>query len=236
MMENTFSFDSTASRPKHAFALVYDLEGFSRFFNQPDVHEYVPKFLNRVSEAVRRVIFGGDAYWTDYGNKLQPLSLQPTHEKFLGDGALYLWTEGPANKINPVFVGQLCNRLWDLKSTFGEIVQRATETSPVVDLPQRIRFGLARGTVYELRRKGSRQKEYIGFCINLASRLQKYCPDLGFIASARIRLPEATREKSGYTRVVAKQIKGFPKEIVIVDQAEYEGLDAAVRDEYFEPL
>lgn len=45
----TFRFTGKASYPRNAVALLYDLEGFSRFFNQPDVQDYVPTFLNHVS-------------------------------------------------------------------------------------------------------------------------------------------------------------------------------------------
>lgn len=60
----TFKFSDKASYPKNALALMYDLEGFSRFFNQPDVQNYVPAFLNHVSEAMSVVLFSGNAYWT----------------------------------------------------------------------------------------------------------------------------------------------------------------------------
>jgi len=236
MKATTIRFENTASRPRHALALIYDLEGFSQFFNQPDVQDYVPKFLNRVSEAMGLIISGGDEYWKeDDPGEMDPL-LRPTHEKFLGDGALYLWIDGPETPLSEDFVKILCNRLWVLKANFTNVVKAAYDEIPVVDLPRRIRFGMARGTVYELATRASRQKEYIGFCINLASRLQKYCPELGFIASARIGLPKATLDANSYLRVAAKQIKGFPREIVIVDADEYERLDDVVRQQYFDPV
>jgi class 3 adenylate cyclase len=233
-MDATISFDSTASRPKHAVAMVYDLEGFSRFFNQPDVQEYVPKFINKVSAAVNACIFGGNQFWQAEPVILGPL-LAPVHEKFLGDGALYVWTNDEG-AIDTDFVSYLCNRLFNLKNQFHELAAAAYDELPVVDLPQRIRFGIARGTVYELRRRGTKQREYIGFCINLASRLQKYCPELGFVASARVGLPNKILKEHGYTRVVAKAIKGFPREIVFVDVDEFESLPPKVREEYFDRL
>jgi class 3 adenylate cyclase len=119
---------------------------------------------------------------------------------------------------------------------YGEPPQAWHDRVPVVDLPRKIRFGIARGTVYELRRANSSAREYIGFCINLASRLQKYCPDLAFIASARIGLREDVLAKNGYVRVVAKDIRGFPQEIVIVDKDEYNGLPSEAREKYFTEL
>lgn len=229
-------FDETASRPKRAIALIYDLAGFSQFFNQPDVQEYVPKFLNHISDAISVVIFGGKTYWYPKPSSLEAI-IAPIHEKFLGDGALYLWTapQGAADFPSnfPIF---LCNRLWNLQKYFSEVIKKCADVVPVVELPKRIRFGLAAGTVFELTRGNSREKEYIGFCINLASRLQKYCPELAFIASARVGVPESILEKYRYIKVVATKIKGFPKEIVIVDRHELATLSEETRNELFESL
>jgi len=70
----------------------------------------------------------------------------------------------------------------------------------------------------------------------LASKLQHYCPQLGFIASARLNLPNALLEKHGYKRVIATRLPGFPKEIVIVDKREFEALGPQLRGELFAEL
>jgi class 3 adenylate cyclase len=216
--------------------MVYDLEGFSRFFNQPDVQDYVPVFINHVSSAVSTCIYGGKQYWVDDGRTEDALPSLPLHEKFLGDGAMYIWLDRDDAPITSDFTRQLCNRLWNLKTMFDEVLRAATDILPVLDVPSRIRFGVAAGTIYELRRPGSGGREYIGFCINLASRLQKYCPELGFIASARIGLPQAMLEEHKYTKVVAKSLKGFPREVVIVDKGEWDALGPTPRDALFESL
>lgn len=235
-IEKTVRFDSTASRPKHAIALIYDLGGFSKFFNQPDVQDYVPRFINHVSKVMSIIFYGGECFWTTEEGKLASLQ-SPIHEKFLGDGALYLWTPlRGAKAFSDEFVIYLCNRLWNLKNNFNRVLENCTNDVPVLELPDRIRFGLTRGTVYELSHKGSTNKEYIGFCINLASRLQKYCPELGFIASARIGLPESTLKEHGYIKVIANKIKGFSKEIVIVDKSEFEDLNKEIKKELFKSL
>ena len=41
-------------------------------------------------------------------------------------------------------------------------------------------------------------------------------------------------ERHGYQQVIAKKIKGFPKEVVIVDRQEYQHLDADVRKALFQ--
>jgi class 3 adenylate cyclase len=235
-LTSTTKFAARAGRPVHGVAMIYDLEGFSKFFNQPDVQDYVPKFLNHVSQAVSIALFGGLAYWLD--KPVTYSSLQaPIHEKFLGDGMLYLWTLPRGSMdFDAMFTENLCNRLWNLKSRFGKVLAQAADDVPVMDLPSRIRFGLARGTVYELTRASGTQKEYIGFCINLASRLQKYSPGLGFIASARIGLRDEVLKKFNYRRVVATKIRGFPEEIVIVDKNEFERIDEEHRADVFKEL
>jgi class 3 adenylate cyclase len=231
------TFHATASQPESALALVFDLEGFSQFFSQPDVQDYVAKFLNRVFACMSASINGGVLYWTD-ASKKAPGIAAPTHVKFLGDGALYLWKvgkeEGCLDEGKKVY---LLNRLWNLKKHFGDVLRAASDDVPVADLPQRIRFGLAQGTVYRLGYEGGGDNaEYIGYCINLASRLQGYCRDLGFIASARLNLPQSVLDQNGYVKVIAKKLDGFPREVVLVDKKELAALPGDVRSELFEGI
>lgn len=230
---STFSFTGKASYPKNAVALLYDLEGFSRFFNQPDVQDYVPAFLNHVSAAMGVNLFGGEAYWSQ-NEAIDPLKVEVAHEKFTGDGALYILLPPSGSADFPIGTLQmLCNRLWTLKNKFDEVVNKALERVPVVEVPRNVRFGLSRGSVYELRRPGTTAREYIGFCINLASRLQTYCRELGFVASARLMLPDREIAKHGFMKVVATQIRGFPDEIVVIDRDEYEALSDDTRKSLF---
>jgi class 3 adenylate cyclase len=214
-------------------ALLYDLEGFSRFFNQPDVQDYVPAFLNHVSAAMGVNLFGGEAYWA-HNETIGPLEIEVAHEKFTGDGALYiLLPQGGASDFPAGTLQHLCNRLWTLKNRFDEVVNRVFEMVPVLEVPRKVRFGLSRGSVYELRTHGGAASEYIGFSINLASRLQKYCPELGFIASARLMLSDREISKHGFMKVVATQLRGFTDEIVVIDSVEYEALPEDIRTRLF---
>jgi class 3 adenylate cyclase len=103
----------------------------------------------------------------------------------------------------------------------------------VAEVPRNIRFGLSRGSVYELQGHDTQATEYIGYSINLASRLQKYCPELGFIASARLKLPDREIARHGFIKVVATQLRGFSNEIVLVDREEYEALSDETRKGLF---
>lgn len=235
-LTSTIQFDTRASRPKHAIVMIYDVEGFSKFFNQPDVQDYVPRFINHISNVIAAVIYGGEDYWTSTPEPFTPIHA-PVHEKFLGDGGLYIWLPPENAKVfSTYFITTLCNRLWNIQGFFNEIRRKCAEDIPVYELPQGIRFGLARGTVYELTNRKTREREYIGFCINLASRLQKYCADLDFIASARIEIPETVLKEYKYIKVVATKLRGFPKEIVIVDKNEYKELTPEIKEELFESI
>src|ERR1044071_6380488 len=125
-LTSTITFDSTASRPKLGLVVIYDLEGFSKFFNQPDAQSYVPKVINEVSEAISICIFGGNAYWIDDEAKREypSLDMTPVHEKFLGDGAMYLWVETKNKPLDRDFIEALTNRLWLLKSGFRDVVKK----------------------------------------------------------------------------------------------------------------
>jgi class 3 adenylate cyclase len=235
-IERAKDFKPQASRATNGVAVIFDLGGFSKFFNLPDVHTYIPRYLNHVTKCVETAFFGGPWPWgsKDKVKEVKILSHVPVHRKFLGDGALYIWTAPKdSNTFSSSFLRFLVNRLWILQKDFDAINKACANEVPVFELPANIRFGVARGTVFELLVEGSRASEYIGVCVNLASRLQKYCPGLNFIASARLELPPESFQDSGYIKVIATKIKGFPKEIVIVNKREFDALNPQVKKELF---
>lgn len=231
-------FKAEASRARDGIAMIYDIAGFSAFFNQPDVHKYMPKYLNHVANCIDVCVFGGDAYWMlkPEAKKMEPLQLLPDHRKFLGDGALYIWAPPKSEQLTSAFIVYLANRLWNVQRSFKLINAACADEIPFFELPSGIRFGLARGTVFELSLTDSHEKEYIGICVNLASRLDKYCAGLNFIASARLDIPKTEIEKHGYCKTVATNIKGFPKEVVVVDKNEYKQLDESLKKQLFIPF
>jgi len=116
------------------------------------------------------------------------------------------------------------------------VVRAAREKIQIAEIPQDIRFGLAVGDVYELGRTDARQREYVGICINLAARLQKYCyPGVGLV-TARVQMTPRSRRANNFVRVIANKIDGFPSEYVLLDEAEYNGLDRTFRSTYFERI
>ncbi len=232
MKDKLKKFKPTASVPEHGIALMFDLAGFSQFFAQPDVNLYVPKYLNHIIDAMSIIIHGGQNKWLEGEKKYEPLP-EPIHWKFLGDGLLVLWKYNDFKKEQ---LGLLMNRCWNLMVNFEELNLIANEDVPVMDIPQKIRFGISAGTIYKLTYEYSKSEEYIGYCINLASRLQSYSRELGFIVSGRLNPLKKDLEKNQYLKVVAKNIKGFPNEIVIVDKESYDHLDQEMRNELFDEI
>lgn len=230
----TIRFRAGRAPSKPALALIYDLAGFTAFANRPDAAQSVSNFFNHVSRAVQTVVYGGNAYWLDEADSYDSLR-KPAHQKFLGDGALYIWTGTARQPLPNDFITELCVRLRDLRSKFPAVIKAVREKVQIPGVPKEIRFGLALGDVYELSRTDARQREFVGVCINLASRLQKYCPGIGF-AAARVQMSPSLRSDNGFVRLIANNIDGFPTEYVLLDRTEYEAADPKARGEYFERI
>lgn len=225
-----------ADRPTTGLALVFDISGFTNFFNKPDLQSYITKYINEIIECVETTIYGGFDYWTDTPEELPPLPLKPSLRKFLGDGMLYIW-EDSDNKISgdPYFKLELLNRLWNLQRYFQTVNEKLYDDIPIGDLPKTIKIGIAQGTVYRLIEEDGSQ-DFIGPCINLASRLVKYCPEINFICSARLDISKKDLDQEGYCKIIALELKSFENEIVIVDKNDYQKLIEEDRDRLFKEI
>lgn len=227
-------YKNIASHPRAGVAVIFDLSGFSKFFNMPDLQSYIPRYLNFIFEVVESAFTGGPTKWSEA--PLLPLPILPAHRKFLGDGALYLFVDEEEKFNSGKFLINLSNRLWSIQDKFDDITKQCYEFMPVKALPKKIKFGLSKGSVYELQAADGGQSEYIGVCVNLAARLQKYCDGLNFIASARLDFGPGTLKRHSYMKVVAKELKGFEEEILIVDSDEFDKLESSLRERLFEVL
>jgi hypothetical protein len=76
------SFNPQASLPKQGLVLIFDLEGFSKFFAQPDVQNYVPKYLNHIINAIKNIIYGGKSFWNGQKESNMSSLPKPIHELF----------------------------------------------------------------------------------------------------------------------------------------------------------
>jgi class 3 adenylate cyclase len=179
---------SAPCREREAVAAVFDLTGFTVFCNQVDSYLAIPRFLNDFLDwffsNIRNRITEEDlgdqsALWTGL----------PILVKFLGDGLLVLWD---AQRMTEEQVCRLAGTLYEVCRAYR--TEFYPRMSMVVNKPPALlRCGVARGKVYSI----GNEKDYVGHCINNASRLSHlgsltFCfPHRGF--QVREHMPAAYR-------------------------------------------
>lgn len=210
-------FKADHSRRFEALSVVFDLEGFSPFTVQPDNHRVFARFLNFVFEKVNESLAAAQ------------LSDTWTHRKFLGGGALYLWAtrEGEEAKLASSVVLAFHN----LFRVFPTEILDEINTLGVRAMPKKVRVGIAFGEVTEL--KTDSGFEYVGFSINLAARLESYCPEIGFLVSASVPLTDQFVQEYSLSRAKAKRIMGITEEIRFVEQ-DAEHLTGRMLEKWFD--
>jgi len=145
-------------------AVILDLEGFTAFCDQTDPHHEVPQFLGRFIQWLFRRIKQELLDGKD-GDEVVLSSHLPMFGKFLGDGVLLLWdvsevsSEGRKNIVR-AFDVIVNDYLRDFLRN-----NRKDFTRP----PSMLRCGIAQGQVTSI----ANGNDYVGMCINIASRLQK---------------------------------------------------------------
>jgi class 3 adenylate cyclase len=155
---------NTPCREKEAVAAVFDLTGFTTFCNQVDSYLAIPRFLNDFLEwffsSLRHRLTE-----KDLGDHSTLWTGLPIMVKFLGDGLLVLWD---AQKMSEERICRLAGALYQIccayRTEFYPRISMAVNKPPAV-----LRCGVARGKVYGI----GNDKEYVGHCINNASRLSR---------------------------------------------------------------
>ncbi len=215
--------------------MIYDLAAFSKFLNGSSTSRYITTFLDEITDMISNVL-SGHSYHGIFDTHNEPLP-PPVHRKFLGDGELVIWDLATLAS-DPDFdvVIDVLNRFWNVQLQFHRVRKWIFDNGvPVLSMPPQIRFGISAGLVYPIERDNG-DLEYAGTCINLASRLQKYCPAISFTSSIHVNATVAALKADGYLRVVAKDIRGFDPEVVVVDSDEYRKLDEKTRAKLFDDL
>jgi len=226
-----------AERPSNGLALIFDISGFTNFFNKPDLQYYITRYINKIVECVDNVIYGGECFWLDEDEEpFEPLKMLPSMRKFMGDGMLYIWEDSEEKLLkDPSLKMDIINDLYNVQLRFDRINERMYDIIPIADLPEKIKFGIAQGTIYKLV-DTSGQIDYIGPCINLASRLVKYCKEVNFICSARLDIPSEQIQKNNYMKVIATSLRSFENEIVIIDKSDYKRIPEDERKRIFKEI
>lgn len=158
---------STPCQEKEAIVAVCDLTGFTKFCNQVDSYLAIPRFLSDFLEwffnSIREELTEKNykkhtSFWADF----------PALVKFLGDGLLLVW-----NTRN-MMEDQICRivvSLYNICRTYR--YKFYPEINMVVNKPPSVlRCGIARGKVFTV----GNGKDYVGHCINNASRLSQLSP------------------------------------------------------------
>jgi hypothetical protein len=210
---------SSPAREIEAVTAVFDLSGFTKFCNRVDAQLAIPKFLNDFLDWLFSSIKAGLTK-ENLGERKAMWAEPPIMVKFMGDGVMLIWnTRG----MSEILICKLVAILYDIYQAYGDDFY--PRISAVVDRPPAIlRCGLARGKVFSV----GNGKDYVGHCINNASRLTQlgvltFCfPSTGF--QIKEYLPEE------YHRIFTKKmlsIRGVGEnELVWVVKDEFDRLPA----------
>lgn len=218
---------SLRSTQMEALAAVFDLSGFTNFCSQVDPHLSVPEYLSRFldwlfddikKEFVRKTYRKGRQLWADL----------PFLAKFLGDGVLFLWNTREMDGI------EICNVVATLHDMCEDYVAdfypriKKVVTGP----PNKLRCGIARGSVLSV----GNGEDYVGPCINVASRLQKLSL-LTFCVSRRGF--DFTKHNEASLKLYAVKSVSLPgigeNELVWVRKKEFDGLPEKEKELFRSP-
>jgi class 3 adenylate cyclase len=226
---------NTPTHPVDVLAVVFDLEGFTHFTRQIDPQLTVPAFLADflawLFAAIRGQLVQKEATATLWAEL-------PFFSKFMGDGVLFLWRidldrivrmapQRAPERLQAAVQEFICNiiaSLWEVCRAYPDFL--VSEGRHFVDPPPRLRCGVARGVVIPV---GS-GADFVGPCINIASRLQAF-HGLGFAFSAR-GIDQAGFNPSYRSRFITLRstIRGIgDHELVHVLREDFEALPAEQR-------
>jgi class 3 adenylate cyclase len=177
------------SKDTEVVAVVFDLEGFTNFTKQVDPQLSIPGFLSDFF----LWLFDGIKRQITEKKKEQVLWAElPFFSKFLGDGVLFLW-KIDLDKISKAgreldsphlqseimtFVCNIVATMADLCTSYEQFYEIAVRK--YVEPPTKLRCGIARGNVYPI----GGGLDFVGPCINIASRIEKF-NGLSFCFSTR---------------------------------------------------
>lgn len=214
-----------------ALAAVFDLEGFTKFCNQSDPHLATPEFLSEFLKWLFERISSKITVEEDKANKKMTMWCSlPFFSKFMGDGILFLWDTTYANSNL-----EIGNVILLLKRVCADYVSefRPKVKHMVAGTPVRLRCGIARGRIISV---GNGQ-DFVGSCINVASRLQKL-GQLSFCFARKGINPELCFRPVPRKMFKSKQvsIRGIgEEELVVVVEKEFDALPSKEKKLFSNP-
>lgn len=177
------------SKAVDVLSVWLDLEGFTNFTKQVDPQLTIPSFIFDFFNWLFNKIKG--SFIRDAEENALYAEL-PFFSKFMGDGVLFLWridldkiVEIDKNLSSDLLLTQLqiclCNIIATMYIICAEYNEFFTSIKlNYVDPPTKLRCGIARGNVFPI----GGGLDFIGPCINISARLQKF-NNLSFAFSAR---------------------------------------------------
>ncbi len=207
---------SLRSKDKDAVAAALDLSGFTNFCSQVDpqlsVPEYLSQFLDWLFSQIRT-----ESLIKSYPEGKSLYCDLPFLSKFLGDGILFLWDCKNMGHVH------LCNIIVSLRNIcFRYKYEFYPNIIKIVNAPpSTLRCGIARGKVFSV----GNGEDFVGPCINIASRLQKLSL-LNLCFSRRgfdIKKGMTETERENYV-VKLVTIRGIGDELVGVIKNEFDSL------------
>lgn len=219
LKDNSFTLHP---EPIEAVVCIFDIEGFTAFCGLDDASRRVAPLLKSTFDVVDFALSTDDDEDREY---LSFQGVAPIHIKFLGDGGLIIWKCPTGSGLATQFYLKLLHALYQARTQYRHESSELAEEIGIPKIPESLRVGLAMGQVLQMKCGPSGLEEYIGVPINLASRLECYCRDLGFLASGR-DLKNRDLDDSGFIRVKTKsEPRGFfTTEFVVADELDFKRL------------
>ncbi len=219
---------SSRSIQVEALAAIFDLSGFTNFCSQVDPHLAVPEYLSRFLDWLFAEVKKGSLKEDNEEEKILWASL-PFLAKFLGDGVLFLWD---TRNMGGAEICNVVTSLWEICGNYAREFYPVVRKI-VVQPPRVFRCGISRGMVFSV----GNGEDYVGPCINIASRLQKLS-SLTFCFSRRgfdveKHMPEETAAKYVLKSV---SLRGIGEdELVWVREEEFDGLPGEEKELFRSP-
>jgi hypothetical protein len=206
-----------------ALAAIFDLEAFTSFCNQIDPHLVVTEYLNEFLKWLFDQIAEEFTKRTE-NDQVYLWGQLPFFAKFLGDGVLFLWD---TRDLDPWDMGNVVISLENIcgkyQRFFLPMIRKRVSKPPI-----KLRCGIARGQIISI----GDEEDFVGPCINVASRLQKI-GQFSFAFSKRgftLDRGFANSHKTRFT-MIKIAIRGVgDEELVFVQTAEYMTLSKEERE------
>ena len=204
------------SVPMDALCVMFDLEGFTDFCKQIDPHlavpEYLSEFLKWIFQEIKQQLISkthkeGYETWSDL----------PFLSKYFGDGLLFIWN---TKKMDESGILNAVVTMHDI-CTLYQLNFLKDVSKKIAAPPPKLRCGIARGTIYSV----GNGNDYVGPCINMASRLQKLYSLSVCFSRRGLNLDHMTKKYSDLFIVKKVDVRGIGNgELVCILKSEYSDL------------